>query len=220
MSAPEFLVPIHDISHRAGMGKDVELELAAPPDMGTEVIRVPEGSPLHLDVRLESASDGVYVSGRVTGELAGECVRCLEPLDAELQMDLAELYLYPSAVARAEEEGDEEAAEMLTTDGEALDLEPMVRDAIVLELPFQPLCRPDCPGLCPTCGIRMEDAEEGHSHEVIDPRFAALAGLFEQEGVGRDDAGTDGAAGDVDGADGTDGTDDADGTGNEQEPAP
>ncbi|MDO5494359.1 MAG: YceD family protein [bacterium] len=187
MSAPEYTISIHELARRAGAGKDMVLDLPAPADMGTEVIGVPEGSPLHLDLRVESASDGVYVSGSVTGELEGQCVRCLDPIREELDMTVAELYLFPESLARAEEDGDEEAAEMLTTDGETLDLEPMVRDTVVTELPFQPLCRADCPGLCPECGIRMEDAEEGHGHEVIDPRFAALAGLLAEVDVEGED---------------------------------
>lgn len=180
MNTPELILPIHDLGRRAGTGKDVDLEFAAPADLGTSVIGVAEGSPMRLRLRIDSASDGVYVSGQVEGRLTGECVRCLNPLDAELELDISELFLYPEAVARAEEEGDEEVVEMLTTDGETLDLETMIRDAIVTELPFTPLCREDCPGLCPTCGIRMEDAEPGHSHDVIDPRFAALQALLEE----------------------------------------
>ena len=58
-----------------------------------------------------------------------------------------------------------------------LDLEPLLRDAVVLALPFQPVCRPDCPGLCPQCGARLAD-EPDHQHEqAIDPRWAGLEGL-------------------------------------------
>ena len=62
-------------------------------------------------------------------------------------------------------------------EGITVDLEPVFRDAVVIALPFQPLCRPDCEGLCADCGIRLEDAPEGHAHERVDPRWAALAHL-------------------------------------------
>jgi uncharacterized protein len=63
----------------------------------------------------------------------------------------------------------------LTLNGDLLDLEPVVRDAVVLALPFNPLCDPDCQGLCVSCGVRMADAEPGHSHDEVDPRWASLA---------------------------------------------
>ena len=53
-----------------------------------------------------------------------------------------------------------------------------MRDAVVLALPFRPLCRPDCAGLCPECGVRLDDAEPGHHHEQLDPRWSALGSLF------------------------------------------
>ena len=65
--------------------------------------------------------------------------------------------------------------------GDLIDLEPAVRDAIVLTLPTNPLCRPDCPGLCPECGVHFDDLPADHSHEAADPRWAALRNLKETE---------------------------------------
>lgn len=170
------VISVHELSRRPGNAQDVVVDVAAPPDLGTAVIGVPEGSPVHLELVLESAHDGILVSGTAAVEIEGECVRCLEPLQAALEVNLTELYLYPEALARATEEGDEEGAEMLHTDGELLDLEPLLRDAVVTALPFHPLCSDDCPGLCSTCGIPLRDAEPGHSHETIDPRLKVLEG--------------------------------------------
>nr|NLD41724.1 DUF177 domain-containing protein [Actinomycetales bacterium] len=100
MSTPELVLPIHDLARRTGAGKDVDIEFPAPADLGTEVIGVAEGSPVRLDLRVESASDGVYVSGHVEARLVGECVRCLDPLHREMSLDIAELYLFPEAVQR------------------------------------------------------------------------------------------------------------------------
>ncbi|HZK06368.1 MAG TPA: YceD family protein [Actinomycetaceae bacterium] len=181
MSAGPFVLPIHDLQRTPGAGRNIELAIPAPHDLGTSVIGVPEGELVELDLTVQSTGEGVYVTGTIGTRLTGECVRCLDPLDRRLDLDVSELYLFPESVQRAIDDGDEEATEMLRTDGETLDLEPMVRDTIVTDLPFRPLCRPDCPGLCPVCGIRMEDAEPGHEHREVDPRFAALAVLLEGE---------------------------------------
>lgn len=173
------MVSVHDLSRRPGNSRRLEHEIAAPAGLGTAVIGIAEGSPIRFDLTLTSVAEGIYVTGTADVVLEGECVRCLDPVRMEVPVDLAELYLYPEAHERAEDERDEEAVEMFTTDGEVLDLEPMLRDTVVIGLPFQPLCRPDCPGLCPVCGERLADLPADHSHEVIDPRLRVLEGYFE-----------------------------------------
>ena len=102
-----------------------------------------------------------------------ECARCLDPLEVGLTVDLQELYLTDPSDA------DDEDQQVIVL--ETIDLEPVLRDAVVTALPFQPVCRPDCEGLCADCGIRLEDAPDGHGHERVDPRWAALAALAETE---------------------------------------
>ena len=97
--------------------------------------------------------EGVLASGQARVSLAGECARCLEPIEDELEVEFQELYVYP------ESEAEEDEASRL--DGELLDLEPTLRDAVVLALPFQPVCQPDCQGLCLECGARLRD-DPGH----------------------------------------------------------
>jgi uncharacterized protein len=113
----------------------------------------------------------VLLSGTATGPLTGDCGRCLEPVSDELVVDFRELFAYPDSTTDATTEQDE----VHRLDGDYLDAEPVVRDAIVLGLPFTPLCRPDCAGLCPTCGQRLDELPDGHAHDVLDPRWAALA---------------------------------------------
>ena len=175
----------------------VHRETPAPACLGTPVIGVPEGSPILLDATLISMENGVLVRAGARVRVHGECVRCLRDLDEERTVDFDELYLLPEAAAAQLEEGDEEAADLFLVGETDLDLEPALRDALILGLPQRPLCRPDCRGLCPGCGERMEDLPEGHAHEVVDPRWSALAGLFDG---GADDAG--GTGGDGGGADG------------------
>jgi uncharacterized protein len=157
----------------------------APADLGLDLIAVPEGAPLVLDARLEAVTEGVLVTGTVTAPLRGECGRCLDPISDELSVDVCELFAYAGSTTDETTEQDE----VHRVDGDHLDAEPVVRDAVVLALPFQPLCRPDCGGLCPTCGQRLDDLPAGHAHEVIDPRWAALAAFTdaEQDGAQTED---------------------------------
>lgn len=152
----------------------------APAELGTVVIGVPEGSDLELDLLLEAVTEGVLVSGTVHGRLVGECVRCLDEVLDEIEVTVSELFVYPERAAVAVEDGGEAEQDMRELDGDLLDFDPALRDALVPVLPFQPLCRPDCAGLCPQCGVRLDD-EPGHTHETLDPRWAALSGLTGQD---------------------------------------
>ncbi len=166
-----------DLGRRPGTERHVTTQVPAPADLGIEVLAVPEGSPVDLDLRLEAVVEGVLVTGTVRAELRGECVRCLEPVVDELSADLVELFVYDDEPAPEADEDDETSR----LEGDLLDLEPLLRDAVVLALPFQPLCREDCPGLCVECGARLaDDPDHGHE-EQTDPRWAALQGLARDE---------------------------------------
>ena len=143
---------------------------ADPTTLGLETIAVPAGESIELDVRLESVTEGVYVSGRVHAPLAGECARCLDALTDEIDVDLSELFAYPDSVT--DETTDED--ELPRVVDEMIDVEQMVRDAVVLALPLAPLCSSDCLGLCPGCGEKRADLGPDHGHETLDPRWAAL----------------------------------------------
>ncbi|GAA2147602.1 DUF177 domain-containing protein [Nocardioides koreensis] len=160
-----------ELGRRPGSQREVTRTVPAPADLGIEVLRVPEGSQVELDLRLEAVMEGVLVTGTAHAGLEGECVRCLEPITDELEGQFQELFVYDD---HATSEEDDEASLL---EGDLLDLEPLLRDAVVLALPFQPLCQDDCPGLCPECGARLAD-DPDHGHEAaIDPRWAKLSGL-------------------------------------------
>lgn len=166
-----------ELGRRPGSERRVALTAPAPADLGIEVLRVPEGSPVEFDIRLEAVVEGVLVSGSVSAELSGECVRCLEDIRREITSEVMELFVYDDGEPQAEEPEDGETSRM---QGDLVDLEPLLRDAVVLALPFQPLCSEDCPGLCAECGARLAD-EPGHRHEAAgDPRWAALQALAVQ----------------------------------------
>ena len=159
----------HELGRRAGAMKVLRTSVEAPADLGIAVIGVPPGSPVELDLRLESVVEGVLVTGTATVQVRGECVRCLGPISDELEVEIQELYVYPGV------ELDNDLASRLQ--GDLIDLEPVFRDAVVLDLPFQPLCRDDCAGPCVECGANLNE-NPNHRHESdLDPRWAALRGL-------------------------------------------
>ncbi|HET6986903.1 MAG TPA: YceD family protein [Kribbella sp.] len=167
------MIDTHELSRRAGSQREVTFTAPAPADLGIDVIGVPEGDPIQFDLRLESVVEGILVTGTARGRLVGECARCLVDVEDEFLADVQELYVYPESEAEPDE-----ASRM---EGDLIDLEPVLRDQVVLALPFQPLCTDDCPGLCPECGVRLAD-EPGHKHEDgVDPRWAALGGLLQQD---------------------------------------
>jgi uncharacterized protein len=160
-----------ELGHRPGTMRKVARSVAAPVDLGTDVIGIPEGSDLELDLRLEAVMEGVLVSGVVRGKATGECVRCLDDISVDVDADIQELYVYPGKTPEGAD--DEDLREL---QDELIDLEPALRDAVVLALPFTPVCRDDCPGLCSECGAHLAD-DPAHTHESADPRWAALTDL-------------------------------------------
>jgi uncharacterized protein len=140
--------------------------------MGVELARVPAGADLALEVQLDGLSEGVLVTATGTAPLAGECARCLEPFTSATKIRFRELFVLAQDALLADE------ADSYLLDGSGmLDLEPALRDAVVLELPLSPLCGEACQGLCPDCGVRLADAEPGHGHEQRGRLWDALKDL-------------------------------------------
>ena len=164
-----------ELGRRPGSMREVRLSVPAPEGFGlADLIGVPVGADLDLDLRLESVMDGVLVSGRVTAPVSGQCGRCLADVSDTLHVKVQELFVYPEAATEHDEE--DEVAQL---EGDFLDLAPTLRDAVVLALPLKPLCREDCQGLCATCGEPLDDLPPDHSHDVTDARWGALAGLLQ-----------------------------------------
>jgi uncharacterized protein len=165
------VIDTRELGRRPGSMRKLSLAVPAPADLGIDVLSVPEGSKLALELRLEAVMEGVLVSGTARGSLRGECVRCLDPLEREITSELQELFAYPGVG----HPGDED--DLPQMEGDLLDLEPVVRDAVVLALPFQPVCSQDCPGLCPQCGTRLAD-DPGHEHAATDSRWSVLQTMY------------------------------------------
>lgn len=155
-----------------GVARTLTRTVPAPDHMGVEMARVPPGADLELDVQLEGVTEGVLVTATVTGPLAGECARCLEPFAAAITVRFQELFVLAGEAERGDDAQQDDAYQL---DGSGLlDLEPALRDAVVLELPLSPLCEQECQGLCVECGVRLADAEPGHGHEQRGGMWAAL----------------------------------------------
>jgi len=159
---------VREIVGRPGEMRERERSFDAPEAFGESLATVPAGERIDLAVRLESVHEGILVSAEVDTTMHAECGRCLTRFTEPFRVDFQELFAYTPT--EADEYG---------VHGDHVNLEPPLRDAVVLALPFQPVCRPDCPGLDPETGD-PRDAEAAAEPVVVDPRWAALAGLLDE----------------------------------------
>jgi len=166
MTATHLLrVDVADLLRRPGASRD--LDLAAGLELlGNEAARVPDDRPVRVRLRLERVSDGLVVRGEVAAVWEAACSRCLAPVDGTLTVHVDELF-----------ESEPLEGETYPLEEDAVDLEPLLRDALALELPRVPLCRDDCAGLCPQCGTNRNDATCDCTTDTSDPRWAALRSL-------------------------------------------
>lgn len=162
------------LGRQAGATRTESRVVPAPEDLRVTLARVPAGAEVKLAVRLEAVGGGVLVTAGATAPVAGECARCLEPVASSVEVTFREFYEHEGTPAA----GGEEDEDRRFLDGDLLDLEQALRDAMVLALPLAPLCRGDCAGLCPECGVRLAEAGPAHDHgEALDPRWARLRQL-------------------------------------------
>ncbi|GAY16589.1 hypothetical protein MSZK_33150 [Mycobacterium sp. shizuoka-1] len=162
------------LGRRPGAMLELHETVSSPSRIGLDLIAIEQGADLTLDLRLESVSEGVLVTGTVHAPTRGECSRCLTPVTGDVEITLTELFAYPDSATETTTEEDEVGHVVDQT----IDLEQSIVDAVGLALPFAPLCTPDCRGLCPECGVALASAEPDHHHDQIDPRFAKLANMF------------------------------------------
>jgi uncharacterized protein len=174
--------------------REYQLDIDAPFRVGVPLIAVPEGDLIELDLRCESVTEGVLITADIFAVAIGECIRCLDPVELEIDRKILELYRYQptddkgkrarqgSAHKRdsrkdEEIEGDLDEVDILYIEGDQANLEIPILDAIILSLPVNPLCDEECLGLCPDCGEKWEKLPEDHSHGAVDMRWAGLADL-------------------------------------------
>lgn len=171
------MLDVRNLGRRPGTMRELHRTVTDHERLGLDLIAVPAEAAVELDLQLQAVSEGVLVTGTASGPTVGECSRCLEPFDDQVEIRLTELFAYPDSNT----EKTTEDAEVYRMEDDLVDLEPVILDAIGLELPLQPLCSPDCAGLCPECGVRMAIAGPDHGHEILDPRWAKLANFATEE---------------------------------------
>jgi uncharacterized protein len=159
------VVNVADLLHRPGARRheDLRARLEGISVVGT---RVAAGDEVSVAVTLEPVSEGILVSGSVSAPWHGECRRCLTALSGAVRADVRELY-----------EPHAREGETYPLRHDQVDLEPLAREALLLELPLAPLCRDDCLGICPTCGADLNEGPCGCAPADRDPRWAALDDL-------------------------------------------
>src|ERR1035437_1585294 len=162
-----FLFNCHDLPRRAGEMREYQLTIEDHEPIGVPLLAIPSDSPIFLDLRIESVEQGVLATGTAAGEAIGECTRCLDPVTFDVEESFQELFHYQvdyrqKAKTPVIEVGDEE--ELLEMEGDLINLDGPIRDALILNLPINPLCEEACEGLCPTCGVMWAQLPDAHAH--------------------------------------------------------
>lgn len=196
-SESPWAIPVAQVGRRPGLTQDVNAVMPAPTGIGDDFFGVPQGSDVHVEGRIDSLVDGLLISGTATAFVKGQCGRCLTTLDQDWPVQFTAYFPYEAPEADdpfGDEDIDAEDDEgedtyPLAENGTIMDLESLLRDYLVESLPAQPLCKPDCRGLCPECGIDLNEHPD-HTHEKHDIRWAELEAfkqqLEQQDGEGGD----------------------------------
>ena len=186
-----FLFNIHDLPRRAGEMREYELTIDKHEALGFEVLAIAQDEPIEIDLKIESVAEGVLATASVRTIASGECGRCLDPVEYDVDESFQELYEYTEDPRQArkkdkhkkrepEELDDEDEVRQMA--GDVIDLDGPIRDAIILNLPINPLCDQDCQGLCQDCGQKWADLPQDHDHGATDIRWAGLESLKDKLG--------------------------------------
>ena len=162
------LISVHDLINKPGTMREKQVDVVIDEPMANYAIGIPAGSTIEIDARFESVHEGILVTGDAFANASGECSRCLDPIDSAVEVEFQELFAYSGT-----------SEDDFVVENESIDLDQVIRDAVVLSLPFQPVCSAGCKGLCVTCGANLNDDPQ-HAHEApVDPRWNALTNLKE-----------------------------------------
>ena len=165
-----FVVPIKELMKHPGNMREMVLVASLGEEIGTPVAKLKSGQELEIDLRLESVHEGILATAEVSTIVQLVCSRCLDEINLDFEVDFQELFAYSSS-------SDDE----LLVKNEQIDLEQVVIDSVISNLPFQPLCSPDCLGLCSECGKKLVE-DPNHEHQrPVDSRFEALKDLLGKE---------------------------------------
>ena len=166
----DWVVPVRSLIGKPGTMEQKDFSVTLEERWGTEIVAIPNGDSIGIELRLESVHEGILATGNAFGMAKTECSRCLQALDEAFRVAFQELFAYSG-----------QSDEDLLVINNTVDIEEVVRDAVVISFPFQPVCDEDCMGLCAECGANLND-DPDHVHEgQIDPRWTELKKLKEEE---------------------------------------
>lgn len=165
---PDLDISVAELLGHPGQFRDFHISPVLT-GVGTALSRLTE-KPIGGDLRAESVMEGILVTGGVDGVSVQECARCLRRFDAGLHLELCELFVAPGHEVPEDDDS-------YKVSGKEIHLEQMLRDALALALPLNPLCRADCKGLCAVCGRNLNDGDCSCEVSTPDPRWAPLEGL-------------------------------------------
>ena len=177
-AADSLVLDTRVVARTPGAMSSVHRPAVLPCDIGVELIRIPEGSQVDLDLTLTFVDEGVLVTGTVSGRAGIECARCLAEFSADVSVELTEMYAQEGTAAADGAEKDE----VRLLDGDLLDLEPALVDAFGLEFPMSPTCTGYGHPQCLNADTPAPDGVSGSSEGRIDPRWAGLAEKFGIQG--------------------------------------
>ena len=178
MARSVFMFNTHDLPHRAGEMREYQLSLPLSEAIGVDLLSIKPAQIISVELRITSVDEGVLATGEITALATGECGRCLDPINWPIDEAFTELFYYETAASRAAEKGKKGGKNSAKKEEKKdVDLELPIRDAVILNLPVNPLCSEECPGLCQGCGEKWINLPDDHAHNPEDPRWAALKGL-------------------------------------------
>lgn len=169
MSGSDFRLGLTSLKRTPGARHEFSFEAAFGEAVDTGLVCLPGAQPVMVEGVMESVGDGVLVTANAAVTLSAQCSRCLTQFSLPVEVSLRELFIYPEHGQEYEDE------DVSFIHEESVDLESALRDEIILGQPLIQLCKPDCLGLCPVCGLDR-NADPAHSHdEAIDTRWLSLS---------------------------------------------
>lgn len=181
-------VSVAQVASRPGQSKEIDETFPAPSGIGDEIVGVDEGADVSVTGSFDSIVDGLVLTARINAPVHAECTRCLKPIKRDWTVNVTSFFPYEDASTNSNGKSRDDEVDIIAGEDESedtypllgggawADLEALLRDTLVEELPLQPLCKPDCKGLCSQCGVDLNEHPD-HHHDVTDIRFAALEGL-------------------------------------------
>ncbi|HAH53569.1 MAG TPA: DNA-binding protein [Bifidobacterium sp.] len=181
-------VSVAQVASRPGQSKEIDETFPAPSGIGDEIVGVDEGADVSVTGSFDSIVDGLVLTARINAPVHAECTRCLKPIKRDWTVNVTSFFPYEDASTNSNGKSKDDEVDIIAGEDESedtypllgggawADLEALLRDTLVEELPLQPLCKPDCKGLCSQCGVDLNEHPD-HHHDVTDIRFAALEGL-------------------------------------------